>query len=159
MNNRFGFHYEHRDYKLSSRLFQETPTAGETEAPLPALPLEIWTYRWVGGDSVLGDKFGYMWKENSKGEESFCRSYNPFFEVWSNRQPSNEQGMQAELLQLCMTLWDPKDGSPPGSSVHGILQARILKWVAISYSRGSSQPREQICICYVSFIGRWVLYH
>ena len=47
MNNRFGFHYEHRDYKLSSRLFQETPTAGETEAPLPALPLEIWTYRWV----------------------------------------------------------------------------------------------------------------
>ena len=38
------------------------------------------------------------------------------------------------------------DCSPPGSSVHGILQARILEWVAISYSRGSSQPREWICV-------------
>ena len=42
-------------------------------------------------------------------------------------------------LQSCSVLWDPKDCSPPGSSVHGILQARILEWVAISSSRGSSQ--------------------
>ena len=40
------------------------------------------------------------------------------------------------------TLWDPMDCSPPGSSVHGILQARILEWVAISSSRGSSWPRD-----------------
>ena len=40
------------------------------------------------------------------------------------------------------TLCDPVDRSPPGSSVHGILQARILEWVAISFSRGSSQPRD-----------------
>ena len=40
------------------------------------------------------------------------------------------------------TLCDPTDGSPPGSSVHGILQARILEWVAIFKSRGSSQPRD-----------------
>ena len=45
---------------------------------------------------------------------------------------------------------------PPGSSVHGIPQARILEWVAISFSRGSSWPRDQI---YVSYIGRWILYH
>ena len=38
--------------------------------------------------------------------------------------------------------WDPMDWSPPGSSIHGILQARILKWVAIPFSRGSSQPRD-----------------
>ena len=45
----------------------------------------------------------------------------------------------AKLLQLCLTLCDPIDGSPPGSSVHGILQARILEWVAISFSTmGSS---------------------
>ena len=43
----------------------------------------------------------------------------------------------------CWTLWDPMDYSRPGSSVHGILQARILRWVAISLSRGSSQPRDQ----------------
>ena len=44
--------------------------------------------------------------------------------------------------QSCPTLCDPMDYSPPGSSVHGILQARILEWVAISSSRGSSQPRD-----------------
>ena len=42
----------------------------------------------------------------------------------------------------CPTLCDPMDCSLPGSSVHGILQARILEWVAISFSRGSSQPRD-----------------
>ena len=44
--------------------------------------------------------------------------------------------------QSCPTLCDPVDCSPPGSSVHGILQARILEWVAISFSMGSSQPRD-----------------
>ena len=46
----------------------------------------------------------------------------------------------------CPTLCDPKDCSPPGSSVHGILQARILEWVAISSSKGSSQPRDRNCV-------------
>ena len=41
-----------------------------------------------------------------------------------------------EVAQSCPTLCDPVDCSPPGSSVHGILQARILEWVAISFSRG-----------------------
>ena len=47
------------------------------------------------------------------------------------------------LLQSCLTLCDPMDYSPPGSSVHGILQARLLEWVAIPFSKGSSQPRDQ----------------
>ena len=46
------------------------------------------------------------------------------------------------VAQSCPTLCDPGDCSLPGSSVHGILQARILEWVAISFSRGSSQPRD-----------------
>ena len=46
------------------------------------------------------------------------------------------------VAQSCVTLCDPTDCSPPGSSVHGISQARILEWVAISSSRGSSQPRD-----------------
>ena len=48
----------------------------------------------------------------------------------------------SELAQSCPTLCDPMDCSPPGSSIHGILQARILEWVAISFSRGSSWPRD-----------------
>ena len=59
------------------------------------------------------------------------------------------------LAQMCLTLCDPMDCSPPGSSVHGITQVRILEWIAISFSRGSSQSRNWTC---VSFIGRWVLY-
>ena len=59
------------------------------------------------------------------------------------------------LLQQCPTLCDSVDCSPPSSSVHGILQARILEWVAMLSSRGSSQPRDWNCISYVSCIGKW----
>ena len=48
-----------------------------------------------------------------------------------------------EVAQLCLTLCDPMVYSLPGSSVHGILQARVLDWVAISFSRGSSRPMDQ----------------
>ena len=48
-----------------------------------------------------------------------------------------------EVAQSCPTLCDPIVRNPPGSSIHGILQARVLEWVAISFSRGSSQPRDQ----------------
>ena len=51
------------------------------------------------------------------------------------------------------------DCSPPSSSLHGIFQARILEWVAIPYSRGSSQPRAQTQISCISCIGRQMLYH
>ena len=57
-------------------------------------------------------------------------------------------------LQSYPTLHNLKDCSSPGSSVHGILQARILKWVAMPSSRGSSWPRDQTCISYVSSLGR-----
>ena len=46
------------------------------------------------------------------------------------------------VAQLCPTLCDPMDCSPPGSSVYGILQAGILEWAAIAFSRGSSRPRD-----------------
>ena len=62
-------------------------------------------------------------------------------------------------LQLCLTLWDPMDCSPRGSSVQRILQARILELVAISFSRGPSQSRDQTCISYVSCIGKLALYY
>ena len=55
--------------------------------------------------------------------------------------------------ESCPTLCDPVDCSPPSSSVHGISQARILKWVAVSFSGGSSQPRDW---SWVSCVGRWI---
>ena len=60
------------------------------------------------------------------------------------------------VAQSCLTLYNPMDCSPPGSCVNGISQARLLGWVAVSFSRGSSQSRDQT---WVSCIGRQILYH
>ena len=54
-----------------------------------------------------------------------------------------EEVKWSEVAQSCPTLYDPMDCSLSGSSLHGILQARILEWVAISFSRGSPRPRDR----------------
>ena len=82
---------------------------------------------------------------------------------------SNNSGKQITLAitltvcvkfaQSCLTFCDSMDCSPPGSSVHEILQARILEWFAMPFSRGSSWPRDRTCISCVSCIGRQILYH
>ena len=72
------------------------------------------------------------------------------FKVWNlNNKICNLNMLLLSHVQLFATLWIV-------ASVHGISQARILEWVAISCSRESSQPRHQTCI---SYIGRWILYH
>ena len=63
------------------------------------------------------------------------------------------------VAKACLTLCDPMDWSLPGFFLHGISQARILEQVAISFSRGSSQPRDWTCISCISCIGRRILYH
>ena len=65
---------------------------------------------------------------------------------------------RAKSFRLCPTVFDPIDYSLPGCSVHGILQVRILEWVAMPSSKESSQPRDQTHVFYVSCIGRQVLY-
>ena len=62
------------------------------------------------------------------------------------------------VAQSRPTLCDPVDCSLPGSFVHGIFQARIVEWVAISHSRASSRFRDQSCVCF-SCTGRQTLYH
>ena len=54
------------------------------------------------------------------------------------------------VAQLCWTLCNTMDNSPSGSSVHGILQARILEWVAISFSRGSSRPTDRTWVFWIA---------
>ena len=71
----------------------------------------------------------------------------------TNSQPLDHQG------SLCPTLCYPMGCSPPGSSFHGIFQARILEWIAISTSRGSSRPRDWSRVSSFSCIGRQILYH
>ena len=62
---------------------------------------------------------------------------------------------ESEVTQSCLTLWDPMDYSLPDSSVYGIFQARVVEWVAISFSRGSSWPRDRTRVSCV--VGRCLL--
>ena len=71
----------------------------------------------------------------------------------------NKAGMLHSVTKLCLALCNPMDYSPPSSSVHGLLQTRILEWVAGPSSRGSSWPSDWTCISYVSPTGRQVPYH
>ena len=69
--------------------------------------------------------------------------------------PSKNTGVGSHCLprlvaQLCSTLCDPMDCCPPGSSVHEILQARILEWVAMPSSRGASQPKDQTQVSHIA---------
>ena len=70
----------------------------------------------------------------------------------SNPITSRQNEVKRSESQSCPTLCDPVDCSLPGSSIHGILQARILEWVAISFSRGSSRPRDWTNVSYL--VGR-----
>ena len=67
--------------------------------------------------------------------------------------------MHSQSLQSCPTFCNPLDCSLPASSAHEILQARLIDWIAVPSSRGSSWPRDQTHISYVSCIGKHVLYH
>ena len=95
----------------------------------------------------------------------FCHSIN--YKTHQNMHWQSMLGLGAftagrvhtKLLQSCLTLCNLMDCSPPGSSVHGILQARILEWGAMPSSRGVTWPRDGNRISYISWIGRQFLYH
>ena len=74
---------------------------------------------------------------------SFCSMVTHVFLELHEPNQESESESESEVTQSCLTLCNPVDCSPPGSSIHGILQARVLEWVAISFSRGSSQPRDR----------------
>ena len=93
---------------------------------------------WCEGFS-LGQVTGRVWVERQsltfkkRKKRLFCS-----YVEWS------------EVTQLCPTLCDPMDWSLPGSSIRGIFQARILEWSAISFSRGSSQPRDRTWVSHTA---------
>ena len=82
---------------------------------------------------------------NQTDREKSLPTGRQFYKIRTRGCPEDTLTRKGNVLvtQLCPTLCNPMDCSPPGSSIHGILQARIVEWVAISFSRGSSQPRDQ----------------
>ena len=90
----------------------------------------------------------YPREKSNTGEHYFLRTLSH----WKSLKTFLRACMHAQLLQSCPTLCNPVDCSPPGSSVHGILQARILKWVITPSSRGSSQPRDPTSVSWISYL-------
>ena len=85
--------------------------------------------------SIPQQPFSRLWSQISL-------DLNPAFTTWLLYHLVQDEWMN-EVAQLCSTLCDPMDCSLPGSSVHGIFQAMVLEWIAISFSRRSSQPRDR----------------
>ena len=108
----------------------------------------------------LKNRLSLCWKESLE-TITLVKFHDPD-PTWITNVGNNWITMKRVSVLSCFShvwLCDPMDCRPPGSSVRGILQARILEWVAMLSSRGSSQPRDQTQVSYISCIGRWVLYH
>ena len=99
---------------------------------MPVLEFQCAKCFLVGNENDLKKKK----KQNTKNS-----SWVLFFKKWK---------VKVLVTQSCGTLCDPMDSSPPGSSVHGILQGRILEWVASPFSRGSSWPKDQTLVFYIA---------
>ena len=118
---------------FSGGRFDSSPTlwVGRLTTPSQGLDLQWWGMKV---DPVL---FGIPCFHIS-----FISKYNIRTEKYTNHVRESERESESEVAQSCLTLCDPMDCSLPGSSVHGIFQARVLEWIAISFSRASSQPRD-----------------
>ena len=121
--------------------------------------MKYYTYRiWPKKGGQGSDSCAEIWSRREPNEAKLPFTMRSWLEeaqpVWlkQRREPSERPGWKVSWRRLCewvivtlscLILCDPMDCSLPGSSVHGIPQARTLEWVAISFSRGSSPPRDQ----------------
>ena len=109
--------------------------------------LSVWNvFSWLGWILCFVNLYNYF-----HIQFSFLRIWM----VWDFQRLDMKVTSESEVAQSCPTLCDPMDCSLPDSSIHGIFQARVLEWGAISFSRGPFWPRDQT---WVSQIQRWILY-
>ena len=116
-------------------------------------PLNIFICFLYFSETLLRHGKEFFKTSNHKDKEWGHTQQHQNLEVWKINERSLNvpvprvrgppKRKESKVTQSCPTLCDPKDCSLPGSSVHGIFQARVLEWVAIPFSRGSSQPRDQ----------------
>ena len=139
---------------LQSRPTLCDPVDGSPPGSLVPGILQARTLEWVA------ISFTNAWKWKVKGKSlGHVRLLVTRWTAAYQAPPSKGFSRQEYWSGLCLILWDPMDCSPPASSAHRIFQARILEWVAISFSRGSSWPRDQTHITCLFCIDRRILYH
>ena len=102
----------------------------------------------LGGEGEVQPAQAGSWISGCVGQH-FCRNQMMFCELWLSFL---DGACDVKVTQLCLTLCDPMD-----YTVHGILHARILEWIAFPVSRGSSQPRDRIQVSHIAgrFFTRW----
>ena len=151
----FSFQSQRSEVKWSE-VAQSCPTLCDPMDCSPAGSLvygifQAWILEWVAISFSRGSSRPRDWTQVS-------RIVGRCFTIWATREAlfTGLSSVQfSSVAQSCPTLCDPMGCSLPGSSVHGLFQAIVLEWIAISISRGSSQPREQTqvsCIAGRGFI-------
>ena len=116
----------------------------------------LWFY-WNLWESHHNSRWGRlsMWGPHPLWRDSLCGPARPHVpgahvSLTQCNKRLSPHCWWCSVAQSCLTLCDPRDQSPSGFSVHGIFQARILEWVSISSSRGSSWPRNRTCVSWIA---------
>ena len=157
------------EFLILSRILRPSPLQGTATLPLAHLPLlnwdaPCWRAPHLDSSSKWNNDTFYFWSLILAislffgGAYSFCSKSNLVVIVGLHYLYFSPSGflivphvcVHAKSLQSCLTLCNPMDSSWPGSSVLGISQARLLEWVAISFSRGSSWPRDRTCVFWIA---------
>ena len=130
--------------------------------PGSSVPGILQARTWLGEDKMYTEMHVYSYVHPYFTEVvNFWQCQMPqltlFYDRLKIKKQCNVWKVKVLVTQLCPTLFNPLYCSPPGSFVHGILQARILRWVAYPFSRGSSQPRDQTWVSYTAgrFFTAW----
>ena len=112
------------------------------------LPPILPSIRVFSNESTLCMRWPKYWSYSAIKKNTFepvlmrWMKLEPIIQSEVSQKEKHQYSMWSEVTQSCPTLSDPMDCSPPGFSIHGIFQAWVLEWVAISFSRGSFQPRD-----------------
>ena len=121
---------------------------------------QSFTFFYVYGAFLLViSLFPILWENRAVSQTAEWGSWDHEELIVCSKTTNLRVCVHAKSLQSCSIFCDPMDYSPPGSSAHGILQARILEWVAMPSCSGSFWLRDWTRISYVSCIVRWLLYH
>ena len=142
------------------------PKSCRWQAYVPGEPMvcSIWVQAWKPRELMLRVPAWIQRQEKTVAPVQYRHAESKFSlfalllsGLSDGMRPSYTALMHIKLLWLCPTLCNPMDCCQPGSSVHGILQARILEWVVMPSFRWSPPPRDLTCVSSVSCIGSWVL--